>query len=82
MIAMYLYFVTLIPAASAVAGFSVGVHTIEVIHDRADPEDKSVIEILMGIVKGADGIQQQLLQIILQFRNILPYDSLLDRNSR
>jgi len=65
-----------------VAGFSVGVHTIEVIHDRADPEDKSVIEILMGIVKGADGIQQQLLQIILQFRNILPYDSLLDRNSR
>ncbi len=64
------------------AGFSVGVHTIEVIHDRADPEDKSVIEILMGIVKGADGIQQQLLQIILQFRNILPYDSLLDRNSR
>ena len=64
------------------AGFSVGVHTIEVIHDRADPEDKSVIEILMGIVKGADGIQQQLLQIILQFRNILPYDGLLDRNSR
>ena len=39
---------------------------IEVIHDRADPEDKSVIEILMGIVKGADGIQQQLLQIILE----------------
>ena len=62
-------------------GFSVGVHTIEVIHDRTNPEDKSVIEILMGIVKGTDGIQQQLLQIILQFRNILLYNGLLDCNS-
>lgn len=65
---------------SAVSRFSVGIYTIQVIHNRTNTENQPVIEVLVSIIKGTDGGKQHFLQMFLKLWNILFYDCLLDSN--